>query len=48
MFNTALHAEMLHDMKDYGFDVTVNNFNWRYSQKQSMIGVLINRCSFSC
>ena len=30
MFNTAMHAEMIHDHKDYGFDVTVNKFDWRY------------------
>lgn len=29
MFNTALHAEFLHDMKDFGFDVTLNSFDWR-------------------
>eukprot|EP00112_Aurelia_sp_Birch-Aquarium-sp1_P016383 Seg371.3 transcript_id=Seg371.3/GoldUCD/mRNA.D3Y31 product="Glutathione reductase mitochondrial" protein_id=Seg371.3/GoldUCD/D3Y31 len=28
MFNTALHAEFLHDMKDFGFDVTLNSFDW--------------------
>eukprot|EP00493_Phyllostaurus_siculus_P001913 UN01923 len=28
MFNTALHAEMLADMKDFGFDVTCNGFDW--------------------
>ncbi len=28
MFNTALHAEMLADMKDFGFDVTNNGFDW--------------------
>ena len=31
MFNTAMHAEMIHDHKDYGFDVTVNKFDWRYN-----------------
>lgn len=30
MFNTALHREMLHGMKDYGFDVTLNGFDWKY------------------
>ena len=29
MFNTAMHAEMIHDHKDYGFDVTLNKFEWR-------------------
>ena len=29
MFNTAMHAEFLTDMKDFGFDVTVNGFDWR-------------------
>jgi len=33
MFNTALHAEMLHSMKDYGFDVTLNKFNWSHIKK---------------
>lgn len=33
MFNTALHAEMLHDMKEYGFDVTVNGFDWSHIKK---------------
>lgn len=31
MFNTALHREMLHGMKDYGFDVTLNGFDWKYA-----------------
>lgn len=30
MFNTALHAEMLHDMADYGFDVSYNGFDWSH------------------
>ena len=30
MFNTALHMEMIHDHKDYGFDVTLNKFDWRW------------------
>eukprot|EP01135_Chromosphaera_perkinsii_P003631 Nk52_evm10s250 gene=Nk52_evmTU10s250 len=28
MWATAVHAEMLQDHKDYGFDVTVNSFDW--------------------
>jgi len=28
MFNTAMHAEFLHEMKDFGFDVTCNGFDW--------------------
>eukprot|EP00054_Salpingoeca_dolichothecata_P016939 m.100457 g.100457 ORF g.100457 m.100457 type:complete len:466 (+) comp22228_c0_seq1:5-1402(+) len=28
MYNTALHAEFIHDHSDYGFDVTKNSFNW--------------------
>ncbi|KAH3812400.1 glutathione reductase, mitochondrial-like [Dreissena polymorpha] len=28
MFNTALHAEFIHDHKDYGFDVELKNFDW--------------------
>ena len=31
MFNTAMHAEFLNDMKDFGFDVTINGFDWRLS-----------------
>ena len=29
MFNAAKHAEMIHDHKDYGFDVTANGFDWK-------------------
>ena len=29
MFNTAMHAEMIHDHKDYGFDVELKKFDWR-------------------
>ncbi|KAK3776325.1 hypothetical protein RRG08_039911 [Elysia crispata] len=28
MFNTARHAELLHDHKGYGFDVEVKGFDW--------------------
>lgn len=28
MFNTAMHAEFIHDHKDYGFDVELKSFNW--------------------
>ena len=28
MWNTAVHAEFLHDAKDYGFDVSVGSFDW--------------------
>lgn len=28
MYNTAVHAEFLRDHKDYGFDVTLQSFNW--------------------
>ena len=28
MFNTAMHAELLHDHRDYGFDVACNGFDW--------------------
>lgn len=28
MFNTAVHAEYIHDHADYGFNVTLNNFSW--------------------
>ncbi|ELT92765.1 hypothetical protein CAPTEDRAFT_228039 [Capitella teleta] len=34
MFNTAMHAEMIHDHKDYGFDVTVNKFDWSVIKKK--------------
>ena len=29
MFFTAMHAEFLHDHKDYGFSVTSDGFSWR-------------------
>ena len=29
MFNTAVHSEMIHEHKAYGFDVTFKSFNWR-------------------
>jgi len=28
MFNTALHAEMIHDHADYGFTMSDVKFNW--------------------
>lgn len=28
--NCAVHAEFLRDHADYGFDVTLNGFNWKY------------------
>ncbi|XP_072034238.1 glutathione reductase, mitochondrial-like isoform X2 [Amphiura filiformis] len=28
MFNTAMHAEMIHDHKNYGFDVQSQGFKW--------------------
>lgn len=28
MFNTAMHAEFIHDHKGYGFDVDFKNFDW--------------------
>lgn len=28
MFNTALHAEFIHNHKDYGFDVELKKFDW--------------------
>lgn len=28
MFNTAVHAEYIHDHADYGFNVTLNSFSW--------------------
>eukprot|EP00794_Sanderia_malayensis_P011014 gene11014-12178_t len=30
MFNTAFHAEILNDMKDFGFNVTNNGFDWSH------------------
>lgn len=30
MFNTAVHAEMIKDHKDYGFDVELKQFTWGY------------------
>lgn len=29
MFNAAMHAEMLHDHADYGFDVRAQGFDWK-------------------
>lgn len=29
MYNTAMHAEFIRDHADYGFDVTLNKFDWR-------------------
>lgn len=34
MFNTALHKEILHGMKDYGFDVTLNGFDWNFVKQK--------------
>ncbi|KAJ8309675.1 hypothetical protein KUTeg_011540 [Tegillarca granosa] len=28
MFNTAMHAEMIRDHKDFGFNVEFKNFSW--------------------
>ncbi|CAL1542980.1 unnamed protein product [Lymnaea stagnalis] len=33
MYNTALHAEFLHDHKGYGFDVDIKAFDWRRIKK---------------
>jgi len=33
MYNTALHAEFIRDHADYGFDVTLNKFDWSVIQK---------------
>ena len=30
MFMTAMHAEMIHDHKGYGFDVEKKGFSWKY------------------
>ena len=40
MFNTAMHAEFLNDMKDFGFDVTVNGFNWRFGFLIPYFGII--------
>ena len=29
MFNTAMHAEFIHDHKDYGFSVNFDEFSWK-------------------
>ena len=29
MYNCATHAEAIRDHADYGFDVTLNSFDWR-------------------
>ncbi|CAJ0576612.1 unnamed protein product, partial [Mesorhabditis spiculigera] len=33
MYNCALHAEFIRDHKDYGFDVTLNKFDWSVIKK---------------
>ncbi|XP_076453867.1 glutathione reductase, mitochondrial-like [Babylonia areolata] len=33
MFNTAMHAEMIHDHKEYGFDVELKGFDWSRIKK---------------
>ncbi|XP_060065480.1 glutathione reductase, mitochondrial-like [Ylistrum balloti] len=33
MFNTAMHAEMMKEHKDYGFDVKCNGFDWGVVKK---------------
>jgi glutathione reductase (NADPH) len=33
MYNTALHAEFIRDHADYGFDITLNKFDWGYVVK---------------
>ncbi|KAK7483158.1 hypothetical protein BaRGS_00025562 [Batillaria attramentaria] len=33
MFNTAMHAEMIHDHKGYGFDVELKGFDWSRIKK---------------
>lgn len=33
MFNTAMHAEMIHDHKDYGFDLELKKFDWSRIKK---------------
>ncbi|KAL8559266.1 hypothetical protein ACOMHN_040390 [Nucella lapillus] len=33
MFNTAMHAEMIHDHKDYGFTVEKKHFDWSHIKK---------------
>lgn len=34
MWYTATMAEALHDAKDYGFDVSVNGFDWAALKKK--------------
>lgn len=43
MFNTAVHAEMIKDHKDYGFDVELKQFTWGYDTCSC-----IKAMSFSC
>lgn len=33
MYNCSLHAEFIRDHADYGFDVTVNKFDWKVIKK---------------
>ncbi|KAJ8310171.1 hypothetical protein KUTeg_012036 [Tegillarca granosa] len=36
MFNTAMHAEMIRDHKDFGFNVEYKNFSWGRYDKNSV------------
>ena len=40
MFNTAMHAEMIHDHKDYGFDVELKQFDWRFEPIYKLQGFI--------
>ena len=40
MFNTAMHAEMIHDHKDYGFDVELKQFDWRFEPISKLQGFI--------
>ncbi|XP_041356354.1 glutathione reductase, mitochondrial-like isoform X3 [Gigantopelta aegis] len=33
MYNTAFHAEMIHDHKDYGFNVELKSFEWSHIKR---------------
>ena len=45
MFNTAMMAEFIHDAPDYGFDVTLNKFSWRYHNSFIIIYFICTVCS---
>ena len=41
MYNTAVHAEYLHDAADYGFDIPSWSFNWGHIKKVFILLALL-------